>query len=182
MKALKHFKTITTHKYYVAKLCFAIGLYKQGLLHDLTKYMPCEFMTGVKYYQGNRSPNTQERLERGFSLAWLHHKGANRHHWEFWVDFTRNGMVPAKMPYKYILEMFCDRTAASIVYKGKDYTDGYPLVYYNNGKHSYIMHPVSRRALEHLLHYLNDYGLDETLKYIKQNKDRLQKEYDLENE
>ena len=67
------------------KLCFRIGLYKQGLLHDMSKYAWCEFSTGMKYYQGDKSPNSVERREKGYSLAWLHHKGRNKHHWEFWV-------------------------------------------------------------------------------------------------
>lgn len=90
MKALGHFKTITKHKWKVMKLCFRIGLYKQGLLHDMSKDSWCEFSTGIKYYQGDKSPNSVERRDKGYFLAWLHHKGRNKHHWEFWVDFTRN--------------------------------------------------------------------------------------------
>ena len=72
-----HFTTITTHKLRVMKYCFRVGLYRQGLLHDLSKYGPTEFLVGVKYYQGNRSPNEVERLDKGYSAAWLHHKGRN---------------------------------------------------------------------------------------------------------
>ena len=169
MKALGHFKTITKHKLKVMQLCFRIGLYKQGLLHDLSKYAPSEFLTGVKYYQGTRSPNSAEREAIGYCTAWLHHKGRNKHHWEYWVDFTRKGPVPACMPTCYVLEMFCDRVAASMIYQGKNYTDAYPLKYYNGGKHSYIMHPDTRKLLEFLLNYLNDHGLDKTVDYIKKN-------------
>ena len=169
MKAIKHFKTITKHKFYVMKLCFRFGLYKQGLLHDLSKYTWSEFATGAKYYLGYKSPNSNERDTIGYSSAWLHHKGRNKHHWEFWVDFTRDGLLPAKMPTRYVLEMFCDRVAASQTYQGSKYKDTFPLAYYENGKHSYIMHPQTRRFLEHLLHYLHDYGLDATIKYINQH-------------
>lgn len=168
MKAYKHFKTITKHKITVMKLCFKVGLYKQGLLHDLSKYAPCEFMTGVHYYQGTKSPNSAEREEKGYSEAWLHHKGRNKHHWEYWVDFTRSGLKPVKMPTRYVIEMFCDRVAASKVYKGKDYTDEYPLIYYQGGKHSYIMHPETRALLEELLFYLSQHGLEKTVDYIKE--------------
>ncbi len=169
MKFFQHFYTITKHKIYVAKLCFRIGLYKQGLLHDLSKYMPSEFLTGVRYYQGIKSPNSAERDEKGYSSAWLHHKGRNKHHWEYWVDFTRHGLKPAPMPTKYILEMFCDRVAASMVYQGKKYQDTFPLAYYESGKHSYILHPQTRALLEELIHYLHDHGLDQTIIYIKEN-------------
>ncbi len=167
MNAIKHFKTITKHKILVSKLCFRIGLYKQGICHDLSKYTPTEFITGIYYYQGNKSPNSAERDKKGYSEAWLHHKGRNKHHWEYWVDFTRSGLKPAKMPIKYVLEMFCDRVAASMTYQGDKYRDTFPMVYYENGKHTYIMHPETRELLVELLKHLEKHGLDETLKYIK---------------
>lgn len=173
MKAIQHFKTITAHKLKVMELCFRIGLYKQGLLHDLSKYMPCEFMTGVRYYKGTISPNTAERDVKGYSLAWLHHKGRNKHHWEFWVDFTQEGAVPSKMPVNYVLEMFCDRVAASMIYGGKKYHDGYAYDYYIKRCHAYIMHEESKALIEHLLLYLADHGLEKTIQYIKE-KDYLQ--------
>ena len=94
--------------------CFRLGLYYQGLTHDLSKYSPSEFWRGVKYYQGYRSPNDAERRENGVSLAWLHHKGRNRHHFEYWIDYCigDNGKVymgGCKMPLRYVAEMFCDR-------------------------------------------------------------------------
>ncbi len=161
--------TITRHKIKVGQLCFRVGLYKQGLLHDLSKYSPTEFITGCRYYQGTRSPNSAEREKLGYSLAWLHHKGRNKHHWEFWVDFTRKGVIAAKMPNRYVVEMFCDRVAASLIYRGKDYKDSDPIDYYNGGKDSYIMHPQTRELLESLLIYLKENGLDKTVSYIKNN-------------
>ena len=81
MKLFKHFKTITKHKFYVMKLCFRFGLYKQGLKHDLSKYSWTELVTSAKYYLGYKSPNSNERDTIGYSSAWLHHKGRNKHHW-----------------------------------------------------------------------------------------------------
>ena len=170
MKAWKHFKTITKHKIKVGQLCFRIGLYKQGILHDMSKYSLCEFLTGARYYQGTKSPNAVERTEKGYSMAWLHHKGRNKHHWEFWVDFTHRGCQPAEIPVPYIFEMFCDRVAASMIYQGANYRDQFPLIYYQRGKHSYILHPHSRALLEELLVYLDQNGLEQTLQYIKKRK------------
>ncbi|MDD6711554.1 catalase [Sharpea azabuensis] len=170
MKAIKHFQTITKHKILVGQLCFKLHLYRQGLCHDLSKYSFTEFKTGVLYYQGTSSPNGAERKLKGYSEAWLHHKGRNKHHWEYWVDFTRNGTTAAKMPYRYVLEMFCDRIAASMVYRGKDYDDSYPLAYYESGKHSYIMNSETRALLEYLLVELKDQGLEKTFKMINTKK------------
>ena len=103
-------------------------------------------------------------------MAWLHHKGRNKHHWEFWVDFTHRGCQPAEIPVQYIFEMFCDRVAASMIYQGANYRDQFPLIYYQRGKHSYILHPHSRALLEELLVYLDQNGLEQTLQYIKKRK------------
>ena len=127
----KHFKTITHHRRLVRHGCFRVGLYWQGLTHDLSKYSPIEFWTGVRYYQGNRSPNTAEREAKGYSEAWMHHKGRNKHHFEYWTDInpaTRR-YEPVEMPRRYLAEMVMDRIAACKTYQGAAYTDGSPLAY-----------------------------------------------------
>ena len=86
--AIGHFRTITRHKLTVMDLCFKVGLIRQGLLHDLSKYSPEEFLSGVRYYQGTRSPNAAEKEIVGYSAAWLHHKGRNKHHFEYWMDYS----------------------------------------------------------------------------------------------
>ena len=128
-----HFCTITKHKFLVAKHCFAVGLYWQGIIHDLSKYSPTEFFVGARFYQGYRSPNTAEREAYSYSEAWLHHKGRNKHHFEYWIDIVANNdhrLEGKPMPTRYVVEMFCDRVAASKVYKGKNYTNKSPLEYY----------------------------------------------------
>lgn len=171
-KAWNHFKTITYHKYLVARGCFKVGLYKQGLLHDLSKYSPTEFLVGVKYYQGTRSPNNAEREDIGYSAAWLHHKGRNRHHYEYWIDYSVNGvpggMSPVPMPDKYIAEMIMDRIAASKVYQGKAYTDASPLEYYLHGKEKAPIHPKTAETLERMLRMLAEKGEEETFRCIRQ--------------
>lgn len=168
MKAWKHFCTITHHKILVMKGCFAVGLYKQGLLHDMSKYSFIEFRVGAKYFQGTRSPNNAEREDIGYSSAWLHHKGRNKHHLEYWIDYATDGtgrLVGMKMPDKYIVEMFMDRIAASKVYKKDQYTDDGPLQYYKRS--TLILHPHTREVLETLLYMLAEKGEKETFAYIK---------------
>jgi len=171
MKAWKHFKTITKHKWKVMEGCFKIGLYKQGILHDLSKYSPTEFLVGAKYFQGNRSPNNAEREDIGYSSAWLHHKGRNKHHYEYWIDYSTKDiagvMAPAKMPVKYVAEMFMDRVAACKIYNGKAYTPADPLKYYESGKEKAPIHPETKELLEHLLEMLAKEGEEVTYSYIK---------------
>ena len=170
MKAVQHFCTITRHKILVMKECFRVGLYRQGLLHDLSKYSWAEFSVGCRYYQGDRSPNNAEREEKGLSLAWLHHKGRNKHHYEYWIDISNHkeeGLVGNKMPLRYVAEMVCDRIAACEVYKGKAYTSAAPLEYYEYTKNYITIHPRTRALLEKLLHMLKDQGEEATFAYLR---------------
>lgn len=171
MNAIKHFKTITAHKLLVMKYCFRVGLYKQGILHDLSKYKWIEFSAGIKYYRGNMSPNGVQKKVEGYSRAWLHHKGRNRHHLEYWIDYgekIEEGMIGMKMPVNYVVEMFIDRIAASKNYQKEAYRDDSPLKYYERGKEYSIIHPETRALLETLLHKLADEGEEETFRYIKE--------------
>ena len=165
----QHFRTITYHKWLVMKGCFAVGLYWQGLTHDLSKYSPEEFLNGVKYYQGYRSPNVAEREDKGYSASWLHHKGRNKHHFEYWIDYADCDvkMVPAPMPARYNVEMFEDRLAASKVYLGEKYTDASALDYYNKGDIRPLLHPKTRQLLEKLLVMNAKYGEETTNRYIR---------------
>ena len=170
MRVWQHFKTITRHKLLVMKYCFKIGLYKQGILHDLSKYSWTEFSVGCRYYQGNRSPNNAEREDKGYSSAWLHHKGRNKHHYEYWIDYSLDGkhvLAGMKMPVRYVVEMFLDRIAASKVYKGDKYKDSDPIEYYMNGNAGELIHPETRALLEKLLHMLAEQGEEVTYRYIK---------------
>lgn len=171
-KIFGHFKTITTHKLVVMKECFKIGLYKQGLLHDMSKYSPTEFFEGIKYYQGTESPHHKERATKGYSAAWLHHKGRNKHHFEYWIDYSldnNKGMEGTKMPPKYVAEMMMDRIAASKVYNKGRYNNHMPLEYYEKGKHAYMIHPQTRALLEYLLHMLDEQGEDVMFDYVRKN-------------
>ena len=166
-----HFSTITAHKLRVMKYCFRVGLYRQGLLHDMSKYSPVEFWAGVKYFQGDHSPNEAERLDRGYSAAWLHHKGRNKHHLEYWIDYAPElgfQMGGMEMPVRYVVEMFCDRVAASQIYEKEKYTDASAWEYYVKGKDRTIIHPKTRALLEKLLLMLRDEGEDVTLRYIRE--------------
>ena len=170
MNIVGHFKTITTHKLMVMRYCFRVGLYWRGLMHDLSKYTPTEFIPGVRYYQGTRSPNSAEREAKGYSSAWLHHKGRNKHHLEYWTDYAlgdEKRIVPVEMPEIYVAEMLCDRIAASRVYKKEAYTDAAPYEYFMRSKEQGVIHPKTKELLLKLLVMLRDEGEDATLDYVK---------------
>ncbi len=171
MHPWKHFKTITKHRNLVMKMCFRIGLYRQGLLHDLSKYSWTEFSRGCRYYQGNRSPNNYEREIKGFSLSWLHHKGRNKHHFEYWLDYNehKSGEVRGMpMPRRYIAEMYCDRVAACMTYQKDTYSDLSPARYFYKGAGKNLMHPETRRDIGFLLGMLAEKGRKTTERYIRE--------------
>lgn len=165
----KHFKTITRHRHLVMKHCFRVGLYRRGLLHDLSKYSPTEFVAGVRYYQGVRSPNTAQREVEGYSTAWMHHKGRNKHHFEYWTDLLpgtkQYGPVP--MPTEFLVEMVMDRIAACKVYRGSNYRDGSALEYLEGSRDCALLHPDTLRKLRYLLTMLRERGEAETFRFIK---------------
>jgi hypothetical protein len=172
MKWLSHLKTVNHHRALVRRYCFRVGLRRQGLMHDLSKYSPQEFLIGAKYYQGDRSPNDAERIETGVSTAWLHHKGRNRHHLEYWIDYSPEAgymMAGMKMPVKYVVEMFCDRIAASRTYRGAAYTDRDPYDYYIRSRAHYLIHPDTQALLEKMLVSLRDCGEDATFAMIRRD-------------
>ena len=170
MKWLSHLRTINHHKMLVLRYCFRLGLYWQGLTHDLSKYCPVEFLVGARYFQGNQSPNNMERRVRGYSSAWLHHKGRNKHHLEYWIDYALDettNMTGMEMPVKYVVEMFCDRVAASRTYRKELYRDSDPYDYYEKSKTHYMLHPSTRALLERMLTLLRDKGEKEAFAVIR---------------
>ena len=174
MKFFGHLATVMRHRRAVRKLCFKAGLIKQGLTHDLSKFSPSEFFPGVKYYQGFRSPQAKEREVEGYSAAWLHHKGRNKHHFEYWTDFADGKRVYVEMPPKYLAEMVCDRVAASKIYLKNKYTDGSPLEYFETRTDINGMNPVTAEKLRYFLTMLKDkgekYTFSELKKYVKESK------------
>lgn len=169
-----HLKTVSNHRRMVMLHCFRAGIFMRGLLHDLSKYSPTEFIPGVLYFQGNRSPNEREREVSGASRAWMHHKGRNKHHFEYWTDYSpeTKQLEPVRMPDVYIYEMFCDRVAASKIYNKENYNESMPLEYFLRAKHRRIIEKHTAKKLEFLLRMLEEKGEDYTFRYIRRSVKR----------
>ena len=168
-KLVCHTRTVIAHRHMVFKHCVKAGIPIQGIFHDLSKFSPSEFIYGVKFYRGDRSPNEGEREDHGFSYAWMHHKGRNKHHFEYWNDYNiqANKALPVKMPLKYVIEMFCDRVAASKIYLKDKYTDQSPYEYFDKGRSRRTIHQETSDFLEKLLKMLANKGENYTFMYIK---------------
>lgn len=159
---LKHFITVCKHKHYVFKECVACGLFWQGLVHDLSKFSPTEFISSARYFQGNRSPIDAEKEAIGYSAAWLHHKGHNKHHWEYWTDFDKYGEVIAnKIPMKYVIEMVCDYVGAGKAYAQDKWTKDAPWNYFVAKRAGRHYNCETEATLIYLLTTIKTEGLSE---------------------
>lgn len=161
-KRWKHFATVWKHKRVVYQECKACGIWWQGIVHDLSKFSPAEFGPSARYFQGNRSPIEAEKEAIGYSDAWLHHKGRNKHHWEYWCDYDNDtgAVFPHKIPVKYVIEMLCDWIGAGMVYSGETWTQASPLEYYNKVRAGRHFHPETEELIVKLLEVIRDDGLE----------------------
>lgn len=169
-----HFMVITRHKWVVFKLCCKVGQPWRGLVHDLSKYSPTEFWEGVKYFNGKHSPITDAKKDKGYSQAWLHHKGRNKHHTDYWVDLSAPDKTPI-IPYQYVAEMLCDKLAAGMVYKGKDWTKEYELDYWLNERDKTLVNDQVESLITEFLTQVSKDGIDKVL--TKKNVKALYKKY-----
>ena len=169
MHPIKHFITITKHRHKVMRGCFRVGLIWQGLCHDLSKYGPTEFWQGALCYQGTRSPNAAAREKYGYSTAWMHHKGRNKHHYEYWTDIPpgKHAYEAVPMPTRYLVESVMDRIAASKTYKGAAYQDSDALNYLITANESSMIHPETYEKLVWLLTLLKDRGEKVTFRFLR---------------
>ena len=169
IKIFRHLHTINSHRNLVMKMCFKCSMYKQGLLHDLSKYSLSELIPSIKYYQGDRSPVGYEKSLKGYSLGWLHHKGRNKHHWEYWVDRKEKDITIEiyPMPFEYMLESVIDRISASKTYKKDSYTDSEPYNFFISSFEYKTMNKDTVIEMEYLLEYLKDNGIKKALEYYK---------------
>jgi len=172
-KFIGHLKTVTKHRYYVFKNCHYAGITMRGLIHDLSKLNPIEFFEGVKYYKGTSSPIDECKKINGYSMAWLHHKGRNKHHFEYWVDHLYNGAEPIKMPYKYAIEMFCDYLGAGQAYSGKNFTYKGEMDWWTNrmvNNPNMVIHPQTKLFITYMMAECVKESLDTTLNKKKKLK------------
>lgn len=148
MNFWKHWNKIRTHRKWVRKYCWGMGLYWQGLTHDLSKYSPVEFLESAKYYQGTSSPIDAAKRAKGYSEAWFHHKGRNKHHYEYWMDNFDLGGENILMPYEYFAEMLCDYLAAGRAYMGKNFSYTAEYEWWLNRRRMTAMNPRMVAALD----------------------------------
>ena len=158
----KHLNLVNKHRWKVFLLCLKAGIPIRGLLHDLSKYTPTEFIESVKYYNGKKSPITFCKKEIGYSNAWLHHKGRNKHHHEYWYDYAAPEQSPI-MPYKYVVEMICDTLAAGMTYQGASWNNSYQLKYYMEDRKKKKINPIVDKILLEVYENISKKGINKVI-------------------
>lgn len=160
-----HLRTVLLHRKYVRHYCFLCGLYLQGILHDLSKFSPVEFMESARYYTGTRSPIEACKAANEYSLAWFHHRGRNRHHWEYWYDNFEKGGYACKMPWKYVLEMVCDWLGAGAAYAReiRNFSFESEYAWWQSKRITAKLHPHTLRAVDSLFGEMKARGMEPVL-------------------
>lgn len=136
---VEYFKYLAKHKWYVFVECCKLGVPLRGLLHDMSKFLPCEWVPYAHHFYGKR----KKKVDRAYDLAWLHHIHRNKHHWQFWVIVDNGIEEYLPMPDKYVKEMLAD-------WYGAGYAQNMPDVkkWYLDRKEIIKLHPRTRRWIE----------------------------------
>lgn len=170
LKLIGHLKTITIHKYYVFLAMKDCGRPIRGLLHDMSKYSPIEFFESVKYYQqGKRSPIEAAKEDKGYSNAWFHHRGRNKHHSQYWVDISFGEIKPCKIPYEILIEHICDTIGAGKNYLKNEWTCSSPIEYWNNVDSKSYYHSVTKNFIEQIYKEIEREGWEVVSLKLKNN-------------
>ena len=169
----KHFFLVLRHKAKVFRNCAKCGIIFRGIVHDLSKFSPTEFFESARHYQGNRSPIGACRRATGVSYAWLHHKGRNKHHLEYWID--TDCTVQPLMPYKYAVECLCDKIAATKTYLGKEYSNERPYMHWQKYGNKVQANPKTMEFIEKAFQDLAEHGERVVLnrKYMKKTYEEI---------
>lgn len=116
----RHYCRAIKHKWFVLLAAYRMfplsAPYWRLLIHDWTKFMPCEAIAYARWFYGKKSNETE------FAYAWLHHQNYNDHHIEYWFlrNCTKNGEdVALDIPTVIIIEIVADWFGASRAYSGK---------------------------------------------------------------
>lgn len=163
MMYLSYIWYVLKHKWFVMIECFKMGLYFRGIIHDLSKFYPVEFIAYSKHFCGNINKgrdktgnyNPFENSSEEFKRAWLHHAHHNDHHWQYWFLETCNEEIVYPMNEDCIKEMLCDWVGA-----GKAQNNIMPIKdWYLVNMWNMKFHPETRGYIEDFLGITEEYPL-----------------------
>ena len=115
-----YLKYVIRHKWFVFIACCKHRIIWRGIMHDMSKFRPSEFIPYAKYFYGQYDDG---EVEKNFNKAWLLHIHRNPHHWKYWV--LQNDTITTQpklilIPIQYLKEMGCDWLGAEKAITGRD--------------------------------------------------------------
>lgn len=137
MKYIKYLFYIIEHKWNVGIECLKMGLYIHAFTHDLSKFLPSEFIPYAKYFYGGK------HNKDSYNKVWKLHYSRNKHHWDYWTYWKQDGnpmwcpplkQVSISMPKKYVQQMIADWRGM-----GRKFNDT-AEEYYSKNKHKMLLH------------------------------------------
>lgn len=133
-----YLKYVLKHKWFVFIECLKIIQPWHGIVHDLSKFLPSEFIPYARWFYGKGDDKDKE----SFDVAWCLHQHRNKHHWDYWI--MSNGK-PVPMPSKYVMQMIADWRAM-----GRTFGDTAESFYAKN-KDRMILHSATINLIEWIL-------------------------------
>lgn len=140
----RYLKYILVHKWYVFLECLKTGQIIHGITHDMSKFLPSEFIPYAEKFYGGDYAHRSFWIEDAFATAWCYHQHRNKHHWDYWV---KSDGEPVAMPFKYISQMVIDWRAMGRVFNGT------AEEYYKKHKARMKLHPDTINGIEEILSY-----------------------------
>lgn len=83
-KYFEYFLYVVRHKWYVMMMCFRFKLYWRGIVHDMSKFLPSEFIPYANYFGCLQDVSKGSPTDIKFQKAWKLHYNRNDHHPEGW--------------------------------------------------------------------------------------------------
>ena len=156
---LKYFWLTCRHKWFVFLAGFGFVPLWRLLIHDWTKFLPCELPHYNRQFFGKADD------PEGFIGAWVHHQNSHQHHWEYWIPRTGHNRCdppyqdnePTPMPKWAVKEMVADWMGASRAYDGKWPTKDWP--WFKNAFPKMRLHPATIVILSWTLCRLGLHGI-----------------------
>ena len=157
---MDYFISLLRHKWFVFLESCKLGIPLLGIVHDISKFLPDEF---IPYSRYNFAGENDKETQVDFDLAWLKHQKRNKHHWQYWLLLNDSGKIyyaeddnvpcslkqvePLPMPERYVREMVADWRGAGRAYGNPD-----TKAWFISNKDRIVLHPATEVKVWSLLY------------------------------
>jgi hypothetical protein len=158
----KYLKYLLWHKWCVFRECYKRGIIWRGIKHDLSKFLPSEFIPHARYFHGKwptrqqvKSDSqywggypdelTREAVKEAWEIASLKHMNHSDHHWQHWLWTNKKGKTkPLRMTTGAWKEMLADWDGSGVSITGNLDT----LEWYSKNRDNIILDPLVKQLTD----------------------------------